>query len=513
MAGGALPDIDARLLTRITAARQDRGRHQAWMNDVLRFGMPTYRRVGEASTLGASSRAQDQDDLFDTTLQTVLEDFGTDMASTFTPRFEHWVKFEPDDELTEGQRRQVAGTIRQIEDTVFGEIERSNYYEAAQECFPFWGIAAMAVALSDMGPLDPLHFQPIELADLLMERGADGSVVGRWREMYLDDRQLNQLWPKIFDAPGRNHQPARRTVIDGCDRDFRTPGEENWNHRIIVDNKQRWAMRYKGAGSCPIIACRFRYQSASAWGPGPAHKAVPMARVLDELAYLNLKALQRAVDPITSYEEDGVMNLEAGLDAGTWIPRAQGSKPPEPLTPDVRFDALVWNVDQLRNGIKKAVYQDRPEQDGKTPPTLGQWNDEKVWNSRRRELPRDRCVREWVMPIIERVMYIKRMRGELPDVRLGDKLIKVRPVSPLSKAKDLEDVQVTQQVLMLAQNIAAVVQAMPAVDARATIENVKRTLRERHIVLLTDEQIQQAAEIALSKATVSDAGQAGALTA
>jgi hypothetical protein len=44
-------------------------------------------------------------------------------------------------------------------------------------------------------------------------------------------------------------------------------------------------------------------------------------------------------------------------------------------------------------------------------------------------------------------------------VRLGDRLIKVRPVSPLSKAKDLEDVQVTQQVLNLAQNIAAVVQA------------------------------------------------------
>jgi hypothetical protein len=207
MAGGALPDIDARLLTRITAARQDRGRHQAWMNDVLRFGMPTYRRVGEASTLGASSRAQDQDDLFDTTLQTVLEDFGTDMASTFTPRFEHWVKFEPDDELTEGQRRQVAGTIRQIEDTVFGEIERSNYYEAAQECFSVLGHRGHGRGALRHGAADPLHFQPIELADLLMERGADGSVVGRWREMYAGRPATQPALAEDLRCARRNASP------------------------------------------------------------------------------------------------------------------------------------------------------------------------------------------------------------------------------------------------------------------------------------------------------------------
>lgn len=504
-------DLDPRLLARLGNAKTDRQRHQAWVNEILRMGMPTYRRIGEGMLENNSGRNQEQDDLFDTTLQIVLEDFAVDMVSTFTPRFDRWVTFEPDVELTEGQRRQIGGDLRRMEDAVFGEIERSNYYEAAPECFSFWGVSAMAAALSDMGPLNPLHFQPIEISDLLMERGADGGVIGRWREMRLDDRQLNEMWPQIFEAPPRNNGVKKNLVIDGCDRDFRVPGEERWTHRIIVDNKQRWAMAYKGPGSCPIITCRFRHQAGSAWGPGPAHKAVPIARTLDELAYLNLKAIQRAVDPITSYEDDGVMNVEAGLDAGTWLPRAAGSKPPETLAPDIRFDAMVWNIDQLRDGIKKALYQDRPEQDGKTPPTLGQWNDEKVWNSRRRELPRDRAVREWVMPIIERILYIKRQRGELPDIRLGDRLITVRPVSPLSKAKDLEDVRVTQEILQIAGIMATAVQTMPGIDARGTLENIKRTLRERHLVLLTDAQMEKAAQIALEKATVSDAGQAGGL--
>ena len=504
-------DIDPRLLAKIAVAKADRQKHQRWINDILMMGMPTYDRVGESRTDSNSARTEEQDDLFDTTFQEALEDFSVDMASTFTPRFERWVRFEPDIELTEGQKKQIGGELRRIEDAVFSEIERSNYYEAAAECFQFWGVGAMAAAVSDLGPLNPIHFQPIEVSDLLMERGPDGSVIGKWREMRLDDNQLHIMWPAIFPAPVRNQGVAKHVVIDGCDRDFRVPGEERWIHRIIVDNRQRWAMAYKGAGSCPIITCRFRHQSKSAWGPGPAHKAVPIARVLDELGYLNLKALQRAIDPITSYEDDGVMNVEAGLDAGTWLPRAAGSKPPETLAPDVRFDALIWNADDLRKRLKRALYQDRPEQEGKTPPTLGQWNDEKVWNTRRRETPRDRCVREWVVPIIERIMYIKRQRGELPDIKLGDRLIQVRPESPFSKAKDMEDVRVTQEILQIAAIMATAVQSMPGIDARATLENIKKTLRERHLVLLTDEQMQRAAEIALQKATVSDAGQAGAL--
>lgn len=505
-------DVDQRLAQRLALAKQDRDRHGSWINEIFRLGLPTYRRMGGTKSATSTVSMSEQDDLFDATLQTVLEDFSSDMLGTFTPRFDRWVTFEPSVDLTEGQRRAIGGDLRRIEDSIFDEIERSNYYQAAQECFTFWGISAMAAAISDMGPLNPIHCQPIELPDLLMERGPDGSVTGRWREMTLDDRQLAMLWPHVFPIPSRFTAPTKRKVIEGCDRDFSRPGEERWVYRILVDGKQRFARAYTGAGSCPIIACRFRHQADSAWGPGPAHKAVPMARVLDELAYLNLKGIQRSVDPITSYEEDGVQNPEGGIDPGTWMPRAAGSEPPETIMPELSFQATIWKTEDLEAKIKRAMYQDRPEQPGKTPPTLGQWTDEKAWNTRRRELPRDRCVREWVMPVIDRFMWIKSQRGELPPIRVGDRAITVRPVSPLSKAKDLDDVQVTAQVLTMAQTLGAVVQAMPAIDPRATLQNVVRTLRERHIVFLTDDQIAQAAQIALSKNTVDDAGQAGSLT-
>lgn len=494
------------VLKRIKAAKTDRDRNASWLNETIRLAMPTYRRVTGSGS--AQDLTAEQDDLFDTTLQTVVEDFSSDMISTFTPRHERWVSFEPAEDLSEGQLQEIGDQLREIEDSIFAEIERSNYWDAAQECFSFWGVSTMALAISARGPLEALHFQPIEMPDLLIERGPDGSLTGRWRQMRLDRMGLHVMWPDLFPAPNEKDRPKTFTVYEGCDRDYSTPGVEKWNYRIFVDDKEQVKQNWEGAGSCPIVVCRFRQQADSAWGPGPAHKAVPLARTLDELSYLNLKALGRSVDPPGSYEEDGVINMEAGMSAGTWIPRASGSQAPQPLKVEARFDALIFNVKEMRDGIKRAMYQDRPEQPGQTPPTATQWIDEKAWNTRRRELPRDRCVREWVLPIIERVAWIKAQRGELPPVKLaGGKVINLRPISPLSKAKDLEDIQITSQILGLAMQVASAVKMGMPLDQQATITSLKSTAKERHLKLLTAEQIQQAAAMAAQMGGMMDGPQ------
>lgn len=503
------------LLARIAAARQDRDRHACWINETLRLAAPTYRRISQGTD--ASARVEEQDDQFDNELEVVGEDFASDMISTFTPRHERWVLFEPSDDLSREQRREIAPQLAQIGDTIFAELERSNYWDAAQECFLFWGVSAMAMAVSDMGPLNPLHFQPVEIPDLLMERGPDGSVTGKWREMSLTPADQHYLWGAAygtnFPAPAQGRANRPETVIEGCDRDWSTPGVERWNYRILVNNKERLKLTYEGAGSCPIIACRFRQQADSAWGPGPFKKATPSARVLDELAYLNLKGLGRTIDPAFSYEEDGLANYDGGMEPGKAFARAPGSKSPEAFLPDVRFDASFFEQDQKRKGIKRAAYQDRPEQPGDTPPTLGQWMDEKAWNTRRKELPRDRCVREWVLPIIERVAWILAKRGVLPEVKLkGGKVVNCRPISPLSKAKDLEDISITGQVLGMARGIGEAIQSGLPIDGKATMENIKHTAKERHIVMMSDEQIMAAQAVAMAKNGVDDSANAMTLS-
>ena len=165
---------DKSLIRRIDAARQDRNRHETWLNECLRLALPTYRRVNQ--TLDPEGRVQEQDDQFDNSLEITAEDFASDMISTFTPQHERWVTFEPSEDLTEGQRKEIAPQLEAFQRTINAEIDRSNYYDAAQECFAFWGVGAMVACISDMGPTNPLHFQPVEIPDALLERGPDGSV-------------------------------------------------------------------------------------------------------------------------------------------------------------------------------------------------------------------------------------------------------------------------------------------------------------------------------------------------
>ncbi len=478
------------VLARISAARQDRSRHAIWIDEILRLGMPTYRRV--QSSKSPDVVIADQDDLFDTELQTTMEDFSSDMISTFTPRYERWTTFEPVQDMDEGQKQAIAPQLQMLGDKIFSELERSNYWDAAQECFTFWSVSAMGCAVSDMGPLEPIHFQPIEIPDLLIERGYDGSVTGKWREMSMTDEELYFRWPKVFPPPKPGVKSKSNKVIEGCDRCFDKPGEECWTYRLFVNDKEKYNQEYVGEGSCPIVVCRYRHQADSAWGPGPAHKATPIARTLDELAYMNLKALGRQVDPPFSYEDDGTANYEAGLQPGLAYPRSAGSSAPEAMLPDIRFDALVFNQENMRKAIKRALYQDRPEQPGQTPPTLGQWMDEKAWNTRRRELPRDRCVREWVLPIIQRIAWILQQRGTLPEVKIdGGPMLNVRPISPLSKAKDLEDIQLASQMIGTAQMVGAAKQAGAPIDVLSTVANLMKTSKDRLVVLQTADQIAQ----------------------
>jgi hypothetical protein len=487
------------VLSKLKDAKQDRMLAQGWLNECLRFARPLSNKVGHSVV---TPRNPDiQDDLFDTTLQDTVDDFGSDMTHLFTPRHERWVRFEPTDDLSDGEKKQIEGEIDAEAKAVFSEIERSNFYEAAGEAYRDWSISVMAVSISDPGVGKSIDCQPIELSSLLLSRGPLGTFDGRFREWPAMKRAEAEVIFNGFIAKS-SELDGKKTVhvIDGWCRDWSDPTIEAWYQTILVNNKVEYMSKlgqHVGPGSCGFIVCPWRKAFTTSWMPGPAYKALPPARTLDELAYLYLKALNRDVDPVVSYVDDGIMNVEGGIDAGTWLPRGANSDAPEAIASNARLDAAVFERDKLERKVKKALYQDRPDQTGKTPPTATQWVDEKAWNTRRMELPRDLATNNWVLPIINRFTYLRALRGQDLGVTLNKQFVQLRPVTPLSKARDLEDIQTTMQVINMALPLLQLEQAGNPIDARGTIENLQKTSNERHLVLKSEEQIAQEQAMAM----------------
>jgi len=129
------------------------------------------------------------------------------------------------------------------------------------------------------------------------------------------------------------------------------------------------------------------------------------------------------------------------------------------------------------------MFQDKPEQAGRTPPTATQWIDERAQTDRRLQLARLRVYKEWVLPILERFNWIMTTRGDLPPLELDSGTqIEVSFENPVTKSSDAEEVS---RSMNLAQSAAGVFgeQFLANVDAVDTITNWKEKLGDELLTM------------------------------
>jgi hypothetical protein len=423
-----------RLLER---ARLDRNRHQSRIADCYKYAMPWRHKFYQ------SQHVPDLDEIFDETIATVIEDFSADMNVTFTPRKNNWLDETPLETLNGAQKAELAKPLEARRNFVFSEMSRSNLYQALQEAYMDLGPGTMAMMIMDIDPSKPLHCEAIPVTELLITRGPYGYVDGHFRDRHYRREEIQVLWPDAdLDKLGPEPKNAETIyeVTDGCWRDWTDKGNETYQYAVQCAGKIIYKKDWKGPGSCPFIVARWSRDSTTAWGVGPTYRVLPAIKSRNHVRYLSLKNYDKHVDGVTSYEDDGVMNLDHGVEPGTWVPRLPGSKAPEVVESKARFDVQVFEMDQLESVIRRAHYQDRPEQQGKTPPTATQWADEAAERARRMGTPATNLVEEWQYGIYRRFVYLLDQRGVLPKVTMDGRAVQLQPISPLLRAQEQEEV-------------------------------------------------------------------------
>jgi hypothetical protein len=435
-------DPDADLLKqfnkRMDRAEQDFQRHRSRIADCYKYALPWRHRIGQ------NQPADDIDEIFDETTGIVLEDFAADMGNTFTPRKNNWLSFAPRVTLDTAGNVAIKGDLEKYTAVMFAEMARSNLYQGLQEGYLDLGVGTMVLLIRDIGLTKPIHCEAIPLTDVRLTRGPFGYVDGFFRpqKVYLYE-ELKTVWPdadlsKLGAPPTDTCKEVE--VADGCWRDWSDIGNEKYIYVVRADGKVIYTKEWLGPGSCPFVGARWSRDATTALGVGPTYRTLPATKSLNHVRYLDLKNYDKHVDPPTSYEDDGVVNLDNGVGPGDWIPRAPNSKAPEAIESKARLDLSVFERDELRSTIRRAHYQDRPEQLGKTPPSATQWADEAAERARRMGSPATNLVEELQYGIARRFAYLLGERGVLPRVELNGDAITVEPISPLLRAQEQEQV-------------------------------------------------------------------------
>lgn len=417
---------------------QDRNRHQARITDCYALAMPWRHKFNE-------DRANvNLDQIYDETIGTVLEDFASDMLNTFTPQKNNWLEDKPAEALRPEDKRLLGDRLKRRQEIVFAEMARSNLYQALQEAYQDLGPGTMALVITDIGATMPVHCECLPAPDLIITRGPYGYVDGKFRKRKRTWQDVTILWPdavmsRIGQTP-QNPEVYELDVTDGLWRDWSDKGYETYQYVVEAGGKIVYEKTWKGVGSCPFVVARWARDSTTAWGIGPTYRTLPATKTLNHFAYLTLKNYDKHVDAPTSYEDDGVVNLDNGVEPGDWIARAPGSEPPTPIESKSRFDYEAFQIDEKRSAIRRAHYQDKPEQLGKTPPTATQWADEAAERARRMGTPATNLVQELQIPIYMRFVYLLEERGTIERIRVPGGSAVVEPTSPILRAQQQEAV-------------------------------------------------------------------------
>lgn len=427
---------------RVTGARRDRDRHLPDMRDVYRYAMP-WRHLTDQTQPPTKALHN----IYDETTMYVLEDFAGDMLNIFTPRKNNWVKLTPGAQLNQVEQAQIQELVRGLQGFVFDRMAESNLYQALQEAYCDLGVGTMSLLILDIDATKPVHCESIPGPDLLLNRGPYGMVDGQFRCRKYNREEVEVMWPEadlsVLGATPEEYADAGMAYIegiDGCWRDWSDRGTERYHYGVLTNGNLVQHREYQGPGSCPFITARWSRDATTAWGFGPTYRTLPATRTLNYARFLDIKNYEKYVDPPTSYEDDGVLNIDMGIEPGDWIPRAVGSEEPKVIESMARFDVASLERQELRSTIKRAHYQDRPEQLGKTPPTATQWADEAAERARRMGTPATNLVEELQYPLMRRFQRIYAERGTLPTVSLDGRVVQMQPSSALLRAQQQEEV-------------------------------------------------------------------------
>lgn len=504
--------LKAVISKKLEDARQLRTDRAPFLNETYRLTSPWRREVGRTYSAKAPVLTPDDvADIVDSTLADTQKDFASDMVGQFTPEGEPWVNFAPKGTIPAEFQKQVNQMAADTRDRVFEALNDSSYYDAAPQCFTDLGNGTMAMRgrRPDRGG-DPFEFEPIDAADLLLcHNAARQAVDTRFTEGMLTKKEYESVYGTLAPLPDKHKhlsEDSELTIADGFYRCWENAkGDRAWRRCVTVNGDITFEKFFNDDSDVDIFVARWEVEGRNPWGIGATWRGHPSQRALNELTALTLVAAGKHVDSPGFYTDDGVANLDNGLEAGDWIPVSPEFEMWQ-WEPKGRFDVSFFTKQELQQTIRRNLYQERPEQVGKTPPTATQWQELDLRQRNRWEIPRGKIVREWVIPIVLWTRARLMEQGALGQYKIDERVFKIEPNSPFAKARSQSKIMRARELMGSHAGLSP--QTFPVdVDVSATMKNIQREMSDDLVVYRTDEQRAQVAQMmAQAQAGPSPAG-------
>lgn len=448
-------------ITRLKCRYDDaKKRGMTWQNqfeDIYDYFMPN-RNIAHQSAVGEKHNVH----LYDSTGILAVRSFVAALHTGLTPPGLQWLELEPGSEIkeTEPGYDQLKEQLKETTDLIFEFVETSNFKLAINEAYYDLAVGTGALVINEGTVDNPLLFSAVPLLRIYPEEGISGDIETVWRDFRkFPVRNITRTWPTAKLSSGlstmlETNPNAKVDLIEGT---VFEPKRKIWEYivleqrtnSIIVDHRLR---------STPWIVFRAFKRADEVYGRGPADQALPTMTSLNQVMADELKAGTLRSNPIFMGAGDGIFNPHTiNLEPWSIIPISPSSMGQLPLAPvpmggDPKFGQV--QAEQLREMINKIFFA---QPLGPLDPNSSLTATEILLRNQEQleqKIPFiGRLQFELLDKLTQRIVFILKKKGLIPNIVIDGKEVTVKYKSPLIQTQGLQNVNRAVQLAQTTQSI------------------------------------------------------------
>lgn len=398
------------------------------------------------------------DRIFDETAVVGVQEFASRLQSGLVPNFARWADFVAGGEVPEEETDAINNELDKVTEYVFEVIQTSNFAQEIHECFIDLALGTAVLLVEEGDAVNPIRFHSIPLPHVVLDVGPNGKVDHVYREREIKAEDIMVAYPNgVFHetmVKNMKNSDMKCKVLEVSCKVYNDPNEEEYAYMVIdVENKHLILREdYKGVGSNPFIAFRWSKASGEIYGRGPAVNALSAIKTCNLTIEMILENAQMAISGIYQMDDDGVINTDTiNLVPGTVIPKAPGSAGLQPIRAAGSFDVGNLILNDMRNNIKRALYNDMLGDPNRTPASATEIAERMADLSRKIGSAFGRLQAEMVQPVLQRIVYLLQKQGRIEIPTVNGREVKIKSVSPLAQAQSNQDIVSFDRFLELIQ--------------------------------------------------------------
>jgi hypothetical protein len=481
---------------RVAFSRTDQMR--GILEEAYRLGNPNREGFNRGAASGAGQDTHGERKaakVYDPTYADCVNRLTNQLVDGMFPPWAKWFSLAPGVSVPEEQKDALGDLLRPHEDVLWQTIATSNFSQAIH---PYVGDLVFSTGAMMIEPdgVDGVVFTPVSPWELGLEAGDHGKVGNKYRSHMVGAGRIEEEFAvfgslNIPTALAKiiKETPEQMVRFETCITCY----ERKWWQHLIWPTGPVELGTIGPFRTDPMPVARWSVLTGEVFGRGPALDAYPTAYTLNELYRLALINANLSAYGMYTVVDDGVarpQNIIARPMA--MIPVASNDKQNPTLRLMERDKNAItladWSIDDLRSLLRQTMMVDDLGNVEGQPKTATEIVERQSRIQKDKGAAFGRLTAEGSVPFIARVMEIQQDRGLIPrELSIDGKVVTVKPVSPLARAQDYEDVQRARAFMADAANAAALdpgAVAIPRVGA--ILRRIGNTLGIRPEEMLDD---------------------------